>query len=96
MSDDLLPDPTLEPLRAEAKRRVLTFVRDDFIKNVSEMPREELQRRILVQADWHGHYAACLDGIPEIQHIRGGGIDKCRQPDDIRRIVLNLLNKETS
>jgi hypothetical protein len=91
MKEELLPDPTLEDLRRQVKERGLKRVDDEFVIAVSEMPREELQRRILVQADWHSNYSGCLDGIEAIQHIGGGGIDHCRQPEQIRIIVKHLI-----
>lgn len=68
----------------------LPHVRPDFIREVREMDHEELQRRMLIGSDWQGSFASCLNGIKEIAVLPGGGIDSCRMPDDIRRIVQAL------
>lgn len=65
----------------------------DLIEAFTDISIEEATKRLLVQADWHRAYAQCLDGIEEIKHIRGGGLDSCRGPDDIRRIVQCLVEQ---
>lgn len=69
----------------------LPHVRPRFVDEVREMSHEELQRRCLIGADWQGSFASCLNGIKEIAVIPGGGLDSCRMPDDIRRIVDQLI-----
>jgi hypothetical protein len=65
----------------------LPNVEESFMLEVASMSREELQRRVLVQADWHGCYASCLDGLPIPPTIGGTGIDRYRDPRQIRRVV---------
>jgi hypothetical protein len=69
----------------------LGHVRPDFVADVKGMPRQELQRRCLIGSDWQGSFACCLDGIKEIAVMPGGCIDGCRQPGDVRRVVLTLV-----
>lgn len=69
----------------------LTHVRPDFVAEVKGMSRDELQRRALIQADHVGLFAGSLDGIPEIHCIPGSGVDRCRDHDNIRSIVAELV-----
>lgn len=75
----------------EAICQKLPTVERSFILDVASFSREELQRRVLIQSDWIGHFSRCLDGIKEIQHISGGGCDRARQPENIRAVVMGLL-----
>lgn len=69
----------------------LTHVRQDFVAEVKDMSREELQRRGLIQSDYVGLFASSLDGIPEIQCIPGDGVDGCRDHRNIRAVVETLV-----
>jgi hypothetical protein len=69
----------------------LPRVAPDFVEDVKAMSREELQRRVLILSDWHGHFAHSLDGIPEIACLPGGGIDGCRADREVRAIVTQLV-----
>lgn len=71
----------------------LPRVRPSFVEEVKAMSREELQRRVLIGADWQGTFACSLDGIPEISCIPGGGIDGCRTHREIRAIVTKLVGE---
>lgn len=71
----------------------LPNIRQGLAEEVRTMPVEELQRRVLVQADWIGGFSHCLDGIPSISLMPGAGVDGCRGPKDIRQIVLNLITE---
>jgi hypothetical protein len=71
----------------------LPHVRPDFIDEVRKMEPMELRRRLLIGSDWQGAWAASLNGIKEIAVIPGGGIDNCRSPDDVRRIVEQLVKE---
>lgn len=64
----------------------LPHVRDELFAEVMDMPREELQRRVLIQSDWLGSYSRCLDGLG----LRIG-VEAARDPKDMRRIVESLL-----
>ncbi len=68
----------------------LPHVRDEFFVEVMDMPREELQRRVLIQSDWLGSYSKCLDGLG----LRIG-VEAARNPKDMRRIVESLLPPNT-
>ena len=57
-----------------------------------DLSREELLRRYRNQQVWHRSFAKCLDGIPEIRCMPGSGIDGCRCPEQIRRIVKVLAD----
>lgn len=52
-----------------------------------------MRRRLIRSYDWAGHFTHSLDGIPEIQHMPGGGLDSCRMHKEVRAIVLGLLEK---
>lgn len=69
----------------------LSFVRADFVAEVKDMSREELQRRVLIQSDYIGGFASSLDGIPEIHCIPGAGVDRCRDAQNIRTVVNALV-----
>lgn len=71
----------------------LPHVRPDFIEEVRKMEPMELRRRLLIGSDWQGGFSSCLNGIKEIAVIPGGGIDGCRMPDDVRRIVERLVKE---
>jgi hypothetical protein len=70
----------------------LPHVRPSFVEEVKTMSREELQRRVLIGADWQGTFACSLDGIPEISCMPGSGIDGCRTYREIRAIVTQLVD----
>lgn len=69
----------------------LPHIRPAFVAEVKAMSREELQRRVLIGADWLGLFSCSLDGIPEIFAIPGGGIDGCRGHKEVRAIVTELV-----
>ncbi len=71
----------------------LPHVRPNFIDEVRKMEPMELRRRLLISSDWQGSFNSCLNGIKEIAVIPGGGIDGCRMPDDVRRIVERLVKE---
>lgn len=71
----------------------MPHVRPDYIEEVRKMEPMEMRRRLLISSDWQGAYASCLNGIKEIAVIPGGGIDGCRMPDDIKRIVERLVEE---
>lgn len=75
----------------ETLRKKLPHVEHDFMLDVASMPIEELRRRVLVQFDWLGHFHHALDGIKEIRYIPGGGMDGFRAPDEVRRVVEELV-----
>lgn len=83
-----LPEGFIDALAAR-----LSHVSPDFIEQVKTMPRDELQRRVLIGCDYHGLFACCLDGIAEIGFIPGGGIDRCRDHKAIRTIVETLVKE---
>lgn len=70
----------------------LPHVRPSFVEEVKAMSREELQRRVLIGADWQGLFACSLDGIPEISCLPGSGIDGCRTYREIRAVVTQLVD----
>lgn len=57
----------------------------DFVAEVRQLSRHELERRVLIQKDWLGSYSQCLDGLG-----LSIGVDACRDPRDIRRVVESL------
>jgi len=52
-----------------------------FVAEVQQLPRSELERRVLVQKDWLGHYSRCIDGLG----IKGIGVESAWNPREIRR-----------
>lgn len=102
------PEPTSgEPdARREAKHQYLRdlselqelarrspYVTDDWVRRVACMDEMDMRRRLIRSSDWHGHFAHCLDGIPDIRSIPGAGIDGCRSHKEVRAIVLELLRQ---
>ena len=69
------------------------YVTEDWVRQVACMDEMDMRRRLIRSADWHGHFAHSLDGIPEIRNIGGGGIDGCRSHKEVRAIVLDLLRQ---
>lgn len=53
----------------------------------------EIRRRWLCGIDWHKHYLACLNDIPEIRSMPGSGINNCWFPEEIRNVVLTLVKR---
>lgn len=77
----------------EELARDAPYVTADWVRKVACMGDMDMRRRLIRSADWHGHFAHCLDGIPEIRNIGGGGIDGCRSHKEVRAIVLDLLRQ---
>ena len=73
--------------------RQAPYVTQDWVLQVASMDPADMRRRLIRSCDWHGHFAHCLDGIPEIRNIGGGGIDGCRSHKEVRAIVLDLLRQ---
>lgn len=69
----------------------LPLVDADFVAEVQTLPRQELERRVLIQKDWLGSYSRCLDGLGlKI------GVESARDPRDIRRLVESMRPEEPS
>ena len=73
--------------------RQAPYVTHDWVLQVASMAPDDMRRRLIRSSDWRGHLAHCLDGIPEIRNIGGGGIDGCRSHKEVRAIVLDLLRQ---
>ena len=73
--------------------RQAPYVTQDWVLHVASMEPADMRRRLIRNYDWHSHFAHCLDGIPEIRNIGGGGIDGCRSHKEVRAIVLDLLRQ---
>lgn len=69
------------------------YVTQDWVLTVASMAPEEMRRRLIRSYDWHGQYHHSLDGIPEIQHLPGSGIDGCRTHKEVRAVVTNLVGR---
>lgn len=79
--------PPADPDHAELLQKI-PRVGADFVAEIRELSRWALERRVLIQKDWLHSYSQCLDGLGlKI------GLDKCRDPRDIRRIVEGLQGK---
>jgi hypothetical protein len=61
-------------------------VNTEFVAEVQQLSRQELERRVLIQKDWLGHYSRCLDGLG----IKNIGVESCWNPRDIRRAFESL------
>lgn len=66
----------------------LPRVRPEFLEELRGSSRWALRRRVLIQADWIRAYSESLDGLG-LKH----GVEKCRDPRDIRRIVEGMQKK---
>lgn len=69
--------------------RKLPHVRADLRDELANLSPWALQRRVLIQADWLGHYSRCVDGL-DLHKISGSGAECARDPRNIRRIVEHL------
>lgn len=90
-------EPERDYLRTVAELQDLArrapYVTQDWVLQVASMDPADMRRRLIRSSDWHSHFAHCLDGIPEIRNIGGGGIDGCRTHNEVRAIVLDLLRQ---
>lgn len=75
---------TNQAQHAELLKR-LPRVGADFVEEIQALSRTELERRVLIQKDWVHSYSRCLDGLD-----LKVGVESCRDPRDIRRIVESL------
>lgn len=64
----------------------LPRVRPDLLDELKPLSAWALRKRVLIQADWIRAYSESLDGL-ELKV----GVEKCRDPRDIRRIVESLI-----
>lgn len=69
------------------------YVTQQWILEVASMDPADMRKRLIRSYDWSGHFTHCLDGIPEIQHMPGGGIDGCRMHKEVRAIVTGLIKR---
>lgn len=83
------PKPETPNLTAAELRRRHNL--KQFEWDIRNLSAAALRRRIRTQREWLCLFNECLDGFPQIQNIPGGGMDNCRAPDDIRRVVEALL-----
>ena len=60
------------------------------VLDVASMEVGDLRRRALIGRDWHGHFAHCLDGLPELQRLSGTP-DGCWDHTHVRMVVEALL-----
>jgi hypothetical protein len=79
-----LPSETCTAQHAELLKK-LPRVGADFVEEIQALSRAELERRVLIQKDWVHSYSRCLDGLD-----LKVGVESCRDPRDIRRIVESL------
>ena len=82
---------TVAELQQLARRA--PYVSQDWVLEVASMDPMEMRRRLIRSSDWHGHFAHCLDGIPQISNLPGSGIDGCRTHKEVRAVVVGLLTQ---
>jgi hypothetical protein len=82
-SNDSLPNETSD--HSELLKKT-PHVNTEFVAEVQQLSRQELERRVLIQKDWLGHYSRCLDGLG----IKNIGVESCWNPRDIRRAFESL------
>jgi hypothetical protein len=64
----------------------LPRVSPDLLEELKPLSPWALRKRVLIQSDWIRSYSSSLDGLD-----LNVGIEKCRDPRDIRRIVESVI-----